>query len=169
MLAYIGENRWAILADIGAILDAEVPALAARTRWASWEQGVPARVEDPEACQALIRERQGEMDDDEHDRDLVLAYFREQLAAKSTLRDGETVDTIRAFIPSRVAGEWLSEPMHFAYPTNKATTFLKTLSLRELQHRTSSKKPGFIWRGKDWKGREEDRPHQLSCTAAPGT
>ena len=40
VLAHIRENRWAILAEIGAILDPPPTDLAARTRWACWEQRV---------------------------------------------------------------------------------------------------------------------------------
>lgn len=161
LLAHVRGNRWKILADIGAFLVRPAPPLQVRLKWGPWEQAVLAPMDDPAGCQALILERQGEMDDDEHDRDLVLDYFRDQLVTRLRLGPGQTVDTVRAFIPSKLAGEWLSELMHHTYATNRATPYLRTLCLRELQYKPSSSKPGFIWRGADWKGREEDRLHPV--------
>ena len=64
---FIEDHRWAIIGDIGNLLESEVPPLpnAGTTRWAMWEHGVLSRVNTPEIVRELIKTRQVTFDDDD--------------------------------------------------------------------------------------------------------
>jgi hypothetical protein len=77
--AFIRENRVGILADIRQALEDDPGIVTPRTRWAAWEQGVLAKTDDLMRCQDTIVERQGTIDDDNEERDLIEQHFVEEL------------------------------------------------------------------------------------------
>jgi hypothetical protein len=62
--AFIDANRWEIVGDIGAALQGPAAPLERVSRWGMWESAVLSRVGEPVECQRVIRERQGEADED---------------------------------------------------------------------------------------------------------
>jgi hypothetical protein len=58
VIAYIEENRWAIIGDILAELQRKAEPLNKVSRWGSWEQAVLSKVAEPSDCQKVILERQ---------------------------------------------------------------------------------------------------------------
>lgn len=76
---FIEEHRWAIIAEIGQLLQGpgiELPDLGS-SRWTSWESGVLSRVSHPEAVRAEIMVRQAELDDDAANNEEFLQLLRE--------------------------------------------------------------------------------------------
>ena len=80
---FIEDNRWAIIGDIGNLLESEVPPLpnAGTTRWAMWEHGVLSRVNTPEIVRELIKTRQVTFDDDDANGGEFIKHLHENSAA----------------------------------------------------------------------------------------
>jgi hypothetical protein len=137
------EHRWEIIGDALALLQTATPSLPARTRWATWEQGVLAKTAMPLECQALIAERQGVMDDDRDEQEQVADHFRSELR-RCGIGDP---DGYRGFILSGIAANWLSRATRTHYRTNQATAHLAGLGIPELR-KSKRGRPGWIWSGK---------------------
>lgn len=78
---FIENHRWAIIGDIGQLLESEVHPLPneGSTRWAAWEYGVLSRVDTPETVRTLIQARQGMLDDDDANGDEFIKHIQENL------------------------------------------------------------------------------------------
>jgi hypothetical protein len=111
-------------------------------RLALWENEVLAKVDDPAACQRVILQRQSEVDDDRQEAEEVAAQFRAELRRRGHNPDRECV-----FIPSAIAAAWLAMATGHRLAPNKATTFLKTLSISELRPTKITGRPGWRWTG----------------------
>lgn len=112
------------------------------TRWADWEQAVLSRVNDPEKCQQLIRQRQQTVDDDATEALLVAAEFRQELQ-----RRGFDPDTACVFVPARVAAQLLKKATGVHRATNYASRHLGMLKVSELSKTAKDSMPGWRWRG----------------------
>jgi hypothetical protein len=142
---WIDENRWAVVGDLLAALAGPKAGLPAYTRWGSWERGVLACVDEPEACQALIAERQAAIDGDQEDADLVREAFVAALKSR-----GHNPDTEAVFIPSKevativngAEGEKNRSPQ-------RVTTYLLALGIKELRKTDRSDMGGRGWK---WSG-----------------
>jgi hypothetical protein len=156
--AFARDHRGAILADVRDRLMAPPLPVPGRLGFGTWEQGVLARVGDPAGCTELILERRRALDDDQGDRDLVLAGFRDRISA-SLKRDGGTADAdgARAFFSSRRAAVWLGDAMNEKYNTPRANALIQGLGLAELEYVKHNGHWGFRWTGPAWKGTEKDR------------
>jgi hypothetical protein len=141
---FIADHRWQIIADIGQALDA--PASWSPPpggfRWGAWAGQVLARVEHPQECLALIQQRQEAVDDDASEADLVACEFRDQLQ-----QHGHDVTKDCVFITSGTAADWLKRATKTHWPTNKATSHLKSLAIAEMTTTRKDGKPGWRWRG----------------------
>jgi hypothetical protein len=144
-LAYICEHRWAILGDIIARLKTDVPRMARHSRWGAWEDAVLARLPEPNDAQKVIEERQAEVDDDAGDAEIVRQAFVAELFAREHY---PLYDKVR--IPVSVAAAVLSRATRENWPTNKATTHLKTLHIPELRYsRSGSNGRNWVWTGEE--------------------
>jgi hypothetical protein len=140
--ALLARERWAIVGDLLALLQREVPKLERYSRWSAWEQGVLSRVEDPAACQEAIARRQQARDDDTAEADIIREGFAEELRRRRHDPDREAV-----WIPARVAAAVVNEATGEKYPTNRATSYLGTLTIAELRKSNRQGVRGWAWRG----------------------
>ncbi len=140
---FIEANRWAIIGDIIAALKAPAAPFSRHSRWWAWEDEVLARVGDPAECLKVITERQGEVDEDAAEADVVRAVFVERLT------DWQ-LDPVRQvlWIPSRLIAYLVNEATGEQRQPNKATAYLRTLSIQELRQSNRGKEGrGWLWRG----------------------
>ncbi len=144
---FIADNRESIIGDLIAALRQPAAVLPQLSRWASWEQGVLAKLPDAQAAQALIVERQGAINIDMDEAEHIEAYFRERLERLRYISDTETV-RIRA----RVAAEWYAD----ATGANRGTAvnsraLLQMIDEGQLQRlfREAGRTHGrcYLWRG----------------------
>jgi hypothetical protein len=112
------------------------------TRWADWEQAVLSRVNEPEKCQQLIRQRQQAVDDDATEAKLVAAEFWQEIQ-----RRGFDPDTACVFVPARIASQLLKKVTGVSRATNYATRYLRMLKVKELTRTEKDSMPGWRWRG----------------------
>jgi hypothetical protein len=140
----VESRRWEIIADIMDLLKAEAPPLQRFSRWSTWEQAVLARVAEPSECQAVIVERQAEIDDDLTGAEMVRNGFREEL-----VRAGFNPDADVVWIKSRVAAQIVNEIENEAHrPFPKAMAHLYTLSIPEIRKSNRGDQGrGCIWTG----------------------
>jgi len=72
---FIKANRWGLIADVRALLEADSPVLQAETRWGEWERDVLGKTIAWPTIQTEIRERQKTVDDDDDERSHVAEFF----------------------------------------------------------------------------------------------
>lgn len=144
-LAMIEEHRWEIVGDILAELQRPVPPPHyIPWRWATWGAQVLAHVPDPVECQKVILERQGDVDDDKAEADMVRAAFTRNLS-----RRGHDPDRDVVFIPAEDAAIWLSIATNEKRASNKASAYLNTLAIPELRRSARVGERGWRWQGRD--------------------
>jgi hypothetical protein len=142
-IAYIEANRWAILGDLVAKLKAPPPAtLKHCTRWGSWESVVLCRLPKAEDLQALIAQRQDDVDDDQDEADLVREAFRADLEARKHVPDREVI-----LLPTKDCWDILRRCMDDNRAVTKVTPYLKTLNIRELRQSNRGDAKGWVWTG----------------------
>jgi hypothetical protein len=142
---FMDDNRWALVGDILAQLGGPKKELGKYSRWAAWEKGVLARVDDPAACQALIVERQAAVDGDQEEADTVRLAFAGMLTARGHNPDREVI-----FIPSAEAADVVKNATGENRSAQRATAYLLTLAIPELR-KGNWTDGGRGWR---WTGRE---------------
>jgi hypothetical protein len=142
VLAFARKHRWEIMADVQALLEAPIPTLEVRSRWASWEADVLTRVSGLKTCQDSIHARQEHIDDDNAERDLIRDYFCKQLEQRKHNPLTEVV-----FIPSLVAADWLNEVTKKRLQTNQASSHLAGLGIPELRKSAKAGNRGWKWQG----------------------
>jgi hypothetical protein len=153
---FIDAHRQEIVGDILALLRAETPKLGKHSRWGPWEAGVLAHVENPEACQAEIARRRGEVDGDQEEADLVREALVEELRSRRHDPDTEVL-----FIPSKVAATIYNEALDKEENTPRASMFLATLTIPELRRaRRTGVRRGFIWTGCQSKPEDRQSPYK---------
>ncbi len=140
---FIDEFRWSLIGDILAQLQTSREPLSRYSRWSAWEQGVLSCVAEPSECQALIVERQEAIDGDQEESDLVREVFVAELR-----RRGHNPDTEAVFISSVEAGAIVNAATGEKRPTNKASAYLRTLTIPELR-KSKRDGRGFAWRGRN--------------------
>jgi hypothetical protein len=113
------------------------------SRWALFEKEVLAKVKDPEKCKAVIAQRQAHIDDDSHEADLVAAYIRLRLCDER-----QNPDSCCFFFTTAEITTWLQQATGTKLPINKATPFLRHLSIPELTYSKKNGVPGWVWRGR---------------------
>lgn len=139
--SYIEGRRWDIIADCLAALRRPGQKLATHGRWGSWEDGVLSKLEDPASLRAMLESRQGAVNEDESEKDIIGDYFSDRIAFL-----GHSPETDVVFIPSMLAAQWVNEATKERLPTNKACQHLKNVSPptisgpEKYRHRR-----GFFW------------------------
>ncbi len=157
---FIETNRKKIIADCVAILREPIEhKLDQFSRWATWERDILQRFPDCNEIQKVILERQGSVDVESEEADIIETHFSEQLE-----RLGYDVDASKVFLPSQLAARW------YGWATNQrdtsvisASRMLTQLStegrLRRIgvaKGRAGSRGRGFYWTGENWPGTNVD-------------
>lgn len=101
--AFIDEHRQAIIADLVAFLRSPPKTLRRSTRWASWERGVLACVENPDACLDAILARREQMDVEQEEGEIIEDYFAGRLRGLGYDPDRDDV-----FLPNEIAARWFN-------------------------------------------------------------
>jgi hypothetical protein len=140
--ALIETKRWEIVGDLLAILKQPTMPLKRHSRWGAWEDAVLAHVGDPSECQKVIEERQGQVDDDSAEADLIREYFAEQIR-----RRGFNQATQVIWIPTALAAEWMEDATGEKRPVNRASSLLATLNIKELRKGSEHGRRGWRWTG----------------------
>jgi hypothetical protein len=141
-IALIDSKRWDIVGDVLAALKAQAPALPQNSRWGAWENDVLARVGNPAECLRVIAERQSEVDEDTAEADVVRQAFIEELRLRGHDPEQETV-----WIPSAILAGIVNAATNEKKPTNKATAYLRTLTIPELKESRRGTGRGWTWWG----------------------
>ena len=146
-IQFIEKNRERIIADLIRCLRVNPVELQSFTRWATWVRHVVARLAEPSAVQAVIQERQGDVDADAEEADIVESYFARQLR-----RLDYNIDTQIIFILSEIAARWAGWEHNDKVGTVAACRTIKQAidEKRILRLRTSrshSLGRGFMWYG----------------------
>jgi hypothetical protein len=145
--AFCRTHRLELLGEIREALETAPGEITPKLRWAAWERDVLTKLRDYRMVEQEIKSRQDAIDDDQGERELIIETFREKLNQR-----GHNPDTEAILIPAAVAAEWVSEATRERYATNKASAFLKGLSISNL-----SKSDRGIGRGWVWSGDNADR------------
>ena len=146
---YIDQNRQELIGDIIGFLRSKQTPLKKYSRWGRWERDVLERLADPEAAQKTILVRQGEVDVEREESELIEDHFRQQL-------DELLLSWNAVFIPSVVAAEWYGQATGVRHTTAGASRTLKQL-IDEGQMRHLTVCPnrnhgrGFIWFEPEWR------------------
>jgi hypothetical protein len=143
--AFIEAHRWQIVGDVVAELARTTTPLKSYSRWAAWEREVLAHVGGANACQQLIVSRQGEVDDDAAEADVVRDFFVAELERRGHKPEQESV-----WLSSAEAAAWVQNATGEFRPPNKATNYLANLRIAELR---KSKRDDFGGRGWCWHGK----------------
>jgi primase-polymerase (primpol)-like protein len=150
----IEENQLAILGDIIGFLRRPITMQLSRfTRWATWERDILQRLPEPSDAQAVIVERQADVDVDGEEAVIIEEHFQEQLS-----RLGYDTKSDRVFLPSQIAARW------FGWATNQqniavisAGRQINQMATEGRLHRIGistgrSWGRGFLWTGENWSG-----------------
>ncbi len=169
VLDFIQANRQQIIADVIGALRGECYHLAGYSRWGMWEKAILERIPEPNEAQAVIRERQEELDADSDEAKLVSEAFAEKL-------EHLNYDATRhkVLVPTKYAIEWLIDATARPYNSSSGTQFLKQLieegDFPNLRRNTTKKYGrGFVWDGNNSAGGEikrdlEDRANRPTQT-----
>lgn len=148
VVTFIDANRMAIIADVVGFIRREPKQLAKSSRWGSWEYGILSKLDDPEAAQAVILERQNSADSDTDEIDEIEDFFAKQLQAAGFIPESDCVH-----IPSRIAATWLGQATNFVRQSVTSSTRMLTQYINEgktkflLINDSRTNGRGFIFRG----------------------
>jgi hypothetical protein len=112
------------------------------TRWAVFEQAILNKLEDPQKCRETVLRRQREVDDEACESELVSAYFRSQLR-----RHGQDPETCCLYWTTAEVTELLNTATGMRIAVNRATHYLRALSIPQLAYTKRDGVPGWVWRG----------------------
>ena len=152
-LDFIDQNRESIIADLIGHLRAEKHPLASFTRWAAWEDAVLQRLPEPGEAQAVILERQAEVDAEGEESEILEEFFADQL--KRLKYDAEN-DVVH--IPSSIAARWFNWSQNDNLRVGSVTRVLKQLHSEKRIKRLAPDKSRTVGRGFLWVGNSAD-PH----------
>jgi hypothetical protein len=154
---YINDNREAIIADIVGALRAAPTPLDQYSRWATWEKHVLSKLENPEAVQDLILERQGEASSDRDEANLIEEYFGQQIAA-----NGYDPLVAQLRIPNRTVATWFNEATNERMRTAAITRRLNQMANEGQIHRLSPDASRYHGRCFIWSGQNADVTESIS-------
>jgi hypothetical protein len=141
----IDSQRWAIIGDIIAALKAPCPTLTKHSRWAAWDSQVMARLPEPTEVAQLLADRRHEVDEDSAEADVVREAFVVELCRRGHRPNREAI-----WIPSIIVAGIVNEATNeLRRPTNRATAYLRTLTISELRESRRGQGRGWAWRGED--------------------
>jgi hypothetical protein len=143
-IEFIEANRWAIIGDLIAELQVKAASLARHSRWGTWENDVLTKVDEPKECQKAIEERQGQVDEDAAEADIVRQGFIAELRAR-----GHDAENQAVWIASATVAAIVNVATNERRPVNKATAYLRTLTIEELRENRLGTGRGWLWTGKN--------------------
>jgi hypothetical protein len=144
---FVSENRQRIIADLVGKLRVDPVKLQKFSRWATWERAILARLPEPSEAQAVIEERQGQVDIEADEAAVIEEFFEAQLKAL-----GYDTETDCVFVPSEFSARWLD------WATNDKRSpivagrvlgqFCREGRFKSIQqNKTNAWGRGFIWWG----------------------
>jgi hypothetical protein len=137
----IEAKRWEIVGDILERFADPAATLDRYTRWSAWEAEVLARVAGASGCQRVIADRQGDIDDESNESELVRDAF------VATIRSqGFNPDTGVFFFTNKLAA-WVVGEATEKIPTNKLKAYMKNIAVPELRKSASDGDKGWRWTG----------------------
>jgi hypothetical protein len=140
--AFIETHRWELIAEIGGVLTDEPLEIAGASRWSLWEEQVLSHCELFDECRAKIKERAGDLDDD----DVQAAEFERLIEAILKGR-GHQPDAESIWIPTSVMAEWFSWFKGEPRAACTATGSLKLMPLKFLRYKRKEIGAGWLWVG----------------------
>jgi hypothetical protein len=148
-IKYIDEHRQQIIGDIIGLLRTPkaLPDNFRFSRWATWERHVLSRLPDPQEAQRLILQRQGEVDTETDEADLIEERFMFRLGQL-----GYNPEVVRVRIPVHTAAIWYCEALSKKDPTAAVSRRMRQMidegQLKQIE-RDKSRSHGrcFIWTG----------------------
>jgi hypothetical protein len=165
---FVDENRDAIIADIIGFLRGPKATMTKSSRWGQWEKDVLALLPDPDVIQSVIVERQGEVDVEADEAEIVEDYFRGEIGAL-LVPHGLDPSTSRIFIPSKSAATWVGNALGDKCTTTGGSRLLRQLigerrfqCLADCPSRSHGR--GFLWIGEESDAGSPVR-HMLSPSA----
>ena len=172
-MEFLKENHASIVAEILDILKTEIPEdqmLKAHTRWAAWENGVLSKLSNAKACQAIIVQRQNDLDVEQEEGHMIQDQFARQLS-----RNNFNPQRDRVFVPNDIAASWLNLALGEKHSKVSAVRIMSRMigegrlcSIKRNPHPqrlegTTLRERGFWWEGPEWQGEESEgnRPSNL--------
>jgi hypothetical protein len=145
----IDANRVALIADCLGYFQRPAAVLAKFTRWSTWERDILSRLPDPLGAQKAILDRQGEINVEQEEHDLVEDYINRRLTAL-----GYDTKTQRIRIPSEIVAKWFNTVNNEKHRTSAVSRILAQAAeagnLKRLKQDPSRKHGrGFLWIGQD--------------------
>jgi hypothetical protein len=168
--AFCRTHRLELLGDIGEILERAPGQLNPKLRWATWERDVLTKLADYRKVEDEIKNRQGAIDDDQEEKELIIEFFRDRL-----IQCGHDPETDAILIPSAVVARWISEATRKHYASNQASAFLRGLAIPMLHKSDRSGSRIWQWTGPAAKEtasvrlNPEPRPHLGSVGSDGGS
>lgn len=144
---FIQNKRWEIIADVAAYFQQPAKKLANCSRWGLWERDVLGRLPDPYEAQAVIAERQAEVDVDEDEAGEVEDYISQQLE-----RCGYDPAEDWIHIPNEIAAKWIMAATNQKVSTTGMKRMIRQwadegMAKRLAENPCRSSGRGLLWRG----------------------
>jgi hypothetical protein len=145
---FIDQHRGEIIGDLIGFLRRKPRQWRRRTRWATWEGEVLARVDSPAECLNLIVERRGAVDVEEEEGAILEDFFQGKL--RWLEYDVEHDDV---FVPNPLAARWFNEATGDRLKTSAVTRAVKqAFDEGRLQNLVPARLGGSGARGLRWIG-----------------
>jgi hypothetical protein len=156
---FIAQHKKSIIAEILEMLKAEPEEeFVIHSRWGEWESAVLSRVPSPQDCQALIRQRQSDLDVEQEESGMLQDYIERQLS-----RNQVRLAWDKVFITNSKMAEWANDALGERHGKVSACK-LVTQKINEGRltrlHRAENaeridgetrRERGFWWIGEMWK------------------
>jgi hypothetical protein len=150
---FIDANRQALIADCLGFFEKPGVALGKFSRWSTWERDVLARLPEPTDTQRVILERQGEVNVEAEELEIIENFIERRL---TTLNYNTATEVIH--IPVEIVAEWFNSATNEKHRTQAESRQLnqaakeaaakgKTYRLKQGPSRTHGR--GFLWIGKE--------------------
>ncbi|HUT13280.1 MAG TPA: hypothetical protein VMY42_22525 [Thermoguttaceae bacterium] len=147
LFAFIEAHRPAIIGDLIGLLRGPRLVPQQKFRWATWQREVLACVESPAACLDVILARQGEVDAEREEGEILQDYFASQIASLDYDPDRDDV-----FIPNAITTLWCNRALNDHAKTTTVTQKLRQLHDEKkvwkiVPYRVGHAGKGFRWVG----------------------
>ncbi len=150
--AFIQNKRWEIIADVSAFFQRPAKKLANCSRWGLWERDVLARLPDPCEAQAVIAERQADVDVDEDEAGEVEDYIGQQLS-----RNGYDPAVDWVHIPNQIALGWTMAATNQKFTTTGMKRMVNQWATEGMAKRLSENPCKAYGRGLLWRGNADPK------------
>src|SRR5262249_23183183 len=107
-----------------------------------WSRDILTKLDDYLEIEKEVLARQKTMDDDQEEKNMIIEFFRGKLEDL-----GHDADRDKILLPSTIIADWVSEATREKYATNRASAFLKGLSISYLSKSDRNGKRMWLWTG----------------------